>query len=199
MKSYLPLWIVSLGMALAADRAFAAEAVVKPAGTNEVRGARITPLNKKPADPSSTDKAAAAPATDTGLLGFDRLAGFKYDLPDDGKGSEGKNPDDQIPAALKDVNGKKVAIKGFMLPLKVEGGLVTELLLMRDQSMCCYATVPKINEWVSVKMTGGVKAIMDQPITLHGTIKIGAVRENGYIVCIYQMDGDKMDGPTPGS
>jgi hypothetical protein len=135
---------------------------------------------------------------DTGFVGFDKLSSFKYDIPDDGKGSSGKDPDEQIPANIKSYTGKQVAVKGFMLPLKVEGGKVTELLLMRDQSMCCYATVPKINEWISVKMSGGgVRAIMDQPITLHGTLKIGAVRENGYIVCIYQMDGDKMDGPSP--
>jgi hypothetical protein len=83
-----------------------------------------------------------------------------------------------------------------MLPLKVEGGLVTELLLMRDQSMCCFGTVPKINEWVAVKMTGGgVKPVMDQAVTLSGKIKIGAMRENGYLVGIYQMDGDRMDAP----
>ena len=38
-----------------------------------------------------------------------------------------------------------MTIKGFMLPLKVEKGVVTELLIMRDQSMCCYGVTPKIN------------------------------------------------------
>ena len=80
--------------------------------------------------------------------------------------------------------------------LKVEGGLVTELLIMRDQSMCCYGSVPKINEWVSVKMTSkGVKPVMDQAVTLSGTLKVGAIRENGYLVGIYQMDGEKMNAP----
>lgn len=83
-----------------------------------------------------------------------------------------------------------------MLPLKVEGGLITELLIMRDQSMCCYGTVPKINEWVSVKMTGkGVKPIMDQTVTLYGKLHVGEIRENGYLVGIYQMDGEKLTGP----
>ena len=174
-------------------------------GTNAVRGGKIKPLARPDAVSGAVATNASpvvtpAPSTvtaDPGLLGFEKLSGFKYEIPDDGKGSAGKDPDEQIPSTVKSYSGKQVAIKGFMLPLKVEGGKVTELLLMRDQSMCCYATVPKINEWISVKMTGGgVKAIMDQPITLHGTLKIGAVRENGYIVCIYQMDGDKMDGPS---
>ncbi|HMO65020.1 MAG TPA: hypothetical protein PKE47_07335, partial [Verrucomicrobiota bacterium] len=83
--------------------------------------------------------------------------------------------------------------KGFMLPLKVEKGLVTELLLMRDQSMCCYGVVPKINEWVSVKMTGGgVKPVMDTAVTLHGTLKVGEIFESGYLVGIYEMSGERM-------
>ena len=84
-----------------------------------------------------------------------------------------------------------------MLPLKVEEGLVTEMLIMRDQSMCCYGTVPKINEWVSVKMEGkGVKPVMDQAVTMFGRLKVGEIREYGYLVGIYEMDGDRMDGPT---
>ena len=67
-----------------------------------------------------------------------------------------------------------------MLPLKVEGGLVTEMLIMKDQSMCCYGSVPKIHEWVSVKMSDkGVKPLMDQAVTLKGKLHVGEMRENG--------------------
>ena len=98
--------------------------------------------------------------------------------------------------ALLALDKKFVSLKGFMLPLKVENGLITELLIMRDQSMCCYGSVPKINEWVSVKMTGkGVKPIMDQAVTMYGRLHVGEVRENGYLVGIYTMDGDKITGP----
>jgi hypothetical protein len=55
---------------------------------------------------------------------------------------------------------------------------------------------PKINEWVSVKMTEkGVKPIMDQPVTLMGKLHIGEMRENGYLIGIYRMDGEKMEAP----
>jgi nitrate reductase NapE component len=39
---------------------------------------------------------------------------------------------------------------------------------------------------------------MDQAVTLYGTLRVGAMRENGYIVGIYQLDGEKMQGP-PGT
>jgi hypothetical protein len=133
------------------------------------------------------------------LVGFDKLASFTYEMPDDLGNTNQVNaakPASLIPETVRAFDRKSIALKGFMLPLKVEGGLVTELLIMRDQSMCCYGAVPKINEWVSVKMTGkGVKPIMDQPITMFGTLHVGEIRENGYLVGIYQLDGEKMAGP----
>ena len=156
-------------------------------------------------DSSKESVTTNTPAAKPGFasVGFDVLATFKYEVPEDAPASKtnapAADPDTQIPAKVKAFSGKKVAVKGFMLPLKVEGGLVTELLLMRDQSMCCFGTVPKINEWIAVKMTtSGIKPVMDQAVTLYGTLKVGAMRENGYLVGIYQMDADTIEVP-PGS
>ncbi|HAB19336.1 MAG TPA: DUF3299 domain-containing protein [Verrucomicrobiota bacterium] len=167
------------------------------------KGEPIKPAAAAPTSPSSTSPAVVpAPSStdDQTSLGFDKLSAFKYEVPEDSPDSpfaKGKDPDTQIPESVKAYSGKRISLKGFMLPLKVEQGLVTELLIMRDQSMCCFGTVPRINEWVSVKMTGkGVKPVMDQAVTLVGTLKVGAIRENGYLVGIYQMDGERMDGPA---
>lgn len=181
----------------------------------EVRGAPIASKVEKPAAPAPVAEAKPAPASsspavaaksattpapgDPMALGFDKLASFVYEMPDEtlGKPETAKtNTVSQIPKNIQALNQQKVALKGFMLPLKVEGGLVTELLLMKDQSMCCYGAVPKITEWVSVKMLKeGVKPVMDQPVTLHGQLKVGEIRENGFLVGIYAMDGERMVGP----
>lgn len=138
---------------------------------------------------------AASPLT----VGFDKLASFQYALPEgpvDTNTVATVQASAQIPVTIQALNNQFVSLKGFMLPLKVEKGLVTELLIMRDQSMCCYGTVPKINEWVSVKMVGGgVKPVMDQAVTLFGKLKVGEMYENGYLVGIYAMDGERMAGP----
>jgi hypothetical protein len=199
--------------ALAAVGCLLATAAEAPkAAKKEVRGAPIqklapaAPTNAAPAVTlAETNAPALGPVQKDGdffIVGFDRLATFNYDVPDDapaGTNAPAKPvapPKDQIPASVKAFDKQRVALKGFMLPLKVEGGLITELLVMRDQSMCCYGTVPKINEWVSVKMTGkGVKPIMDQAVTLYGKLHVGEIRENGYLVGIYQMDGEKLAGP----
>lgn len=161
----------------------------------ELRGEAIKPLTESSAKPAETP--AAPVAGDESAVGFDQLSAFKYEVPEetaDNPLAKETDPDTQIPDTIKAYSGKRVSLKGFMLPLKVEQGLVTELLIMRDQSMCCFGTVPRINEWVSVKMTGkGVKPVMDQAVTMVGTLKVGAIRENGYLVGIYQMDGERMD------
>ena len=131
-------------------------------------------------------------------VSFDKLASFAYEVPLDPVTNkvELAKLNAQIPARIKSLDKKPVAIRGFMLPLKVENGLVTELLIMRDQSMCCFGTVPKINEWINIRMAGdGVQPIMDQSITLMGQLKVGEVLENDYLVGIYEMEGDKMIGP----
>ena len=130
-------------------------------------------------------------------VSFEKLASFNYEMPEDLSAAvadeEGVVYKEQIPEAIHALNQKAISLKGFMLPLKVEQGLVTEMLIMRDQSMCCYGTVPKINEWVSVRMAEeGVKPVMDEPVTIHGTLKVGEVLENGYLVGIYEMDGQQM-------
>ncbi len=201
-----PKQIINLA-ALAAAGLLATAAEPVKGGKTPVRGAPIQKLAPAPVEtkvaPTNAPIALGAVQKDGEFLvvGFDRLAAFNYDIPDEAPAStnapaKAAPPKEQIPPAVKAFDKQRVALKGFMLPLKVEGGLITELLIMRDQSMCCYGTVPKINEWVSVKMTGkGVKPIMDQAVTLYGKLHVGEIRENGYLVGIYQMDGEKLAGP----
>lgn len=183
--------------------AFAAQK--KPIRRGELINAPIQQPNKASpaANPVTNEVKGATAKPGYTEVGFEVLAGYNFEVPDDllmpptNKIAEASAVTAQkIPKHVKNLDKKSIGLKGFMLPLKVEGGLVTELLIMRDQSMCCYGTVPKINEWVSVKMQDkGVKPVMDQPVTLYGKLKVGEMRENGYLVGIYQMEGESMTTP----
>jgi len=170
------------------------------------------PASSSSAEPPPTgagalDSAPETVETDEGSfmrVGFDRLSGFAIEIDETILNpqtnqvgtADVKTAEEQIPKPILALNNKPIALKGFMLPLKVEGGLVTELLIMKDQSMCCFGLTPQIHEWVSVKMVDqGVKPMMDEPVTLFGTLKVGEMRENGYLVGIYSMDGVNMAGP----
>lgn len=129
------------------------------------------------------------------VVGFDRLSSFNFATPEygpDGKTVAEQKPD-QIPAEIKALDAQKVAVAGFMLPVKMEEGLVKEFLLVKDPMACCYGMMPKVNEWIVVKMTGkGVQPLMDVPLTFYGKLRVGEMFENGYLTGIYLLEGEKM-------
>jgi hypothetical protein len=178
--------------------------IARAAETNAVTQPTTIAANTSPTQSSALSPQSLAPTQSLtnapielingySKIGFDKLAAFRYVMPDE-ISETNKPPADQFPPAIKSLNEKPIALRGFMLPLKIDQGLVTEMLIMKDQSMCCFGSTPKINEWVSVKMAEkGVKPVMDQPVTVFGKLKVGEMRENGYLVGIYEMAGDKME------
>lgn len=155
------------------------------------------------------NKAPAAPAPSSAnpdflSVGFDTLSSFYYELPAINGGETLKiadaqlaTPKEQIPAPVKALSGRKVAVQGFMVPVKIEKGATKEFLLVKDQSLCCFGRMPKMNEWVSVKMSGGrsTKFIGDQPVTVFGTIAVGEEYEKGEVLSIFRMDAEDVAGP----
>lgn len=127
---------------------------------------------------------------------FEQLATFKITPPPfDPKakpGSAGPSLGDQIPAVIRQLDGRKAIVTGFMLPIKMEGGLVTELLLMRTQMLCCYGVMPQVNEWVLVRMTKGVYQLVDVPVSFGGVLHVKELYENGFLTAIYTLDGERM-------
>jgi hypothetical protein len=170
-----------------------------------------SPLSKTiPAEPASKSAAAAAtvapaepigPAMKKGEylgIGFDKLSGFDPGLSaaEAATAPVSATKGVSIPDNIRQLNGTQVSVQGFMLPLKVENGIATEFLLLKDQSLCCYGKTPKLNEWISVRMTGkGVKPVMDQPISVCGTLHVVGAQPDGTLTSIYQIDCEKMTGP----
>ena len=130
------------------------------------------------------------------VVGFDQLASFVYTPAELNPATPNAPPPtapEQIPAKIKALDATKVMVTGFMLPVKMDQGLVTEFLLVKDPMMCCYGIMPKLNEWVVVKMTGkGVVPLMDVPISYEGKLKVGELYDNGYLTGIYLLEGEKQ-------
>ena len=162
--------------------------------------------------PANSQKMAKASPTDDSLLvrndtprypsvSFEKLSAFRFFVTDQmvDKTSDSLTASRsclaQIPPEVRALNKKDVSVSGFMLPMKYDGKLATEFLLLRNQSLCCYGKPPMITEWVNVRMAGkGVKPIMDEPITVCGFFHVGDVRENGELVGVYSLDADKVKG-----
>ena len=125
-------------------------------------------------------------------LGFDYLSSFAFTL--DAELAAGRNNPAlmgekvraQIPEHIKKLDRRLVRLRGFLVPVRMEEELAVEFLVMRDQTLCCYGKVPRVNEWVHVQLKGrGVKPIMDIPITVEGELRVGDRWENGYFAGLY--------------
>jgi len=162
----------------------------KPPPPTIVPGQEPTPVPVPP--PNRT----VAVASEYQKVGFDRLASYTFVPPEADNATPNAAPPSgaaQIPDKIKALDQQKVAVTGFMLPVKMDGSLVKEFLLVKDPMMCCYGVMPKINEWVVVKMVGkGVKPLMDIPITFEGRLRVGEMFENGYLTGLYLLEGDRM-------
>ena len=182
-----------------------------PAGFGS-RSATAAALTVRPTQ-SSPGEAAATPATNHSVpvppaasgylpIGFEKLSAFPFFVTDQMVDAT-KDPISaslgtlsQIPEEIRGLNQRKVSIRGFMLPIKYEGKLATEFLLLRNQGLCCYGMPPKITEWVNVRAPGrGVRATLDEPVTVCGTLHVGDVRDNGSLLGIYSLEADGLKGP----
>ena len=141
---------------------------------------------------------AAEPAKIDGYerVGFDRLASYTFTPPEVDPAKPDTPPPsgaNQIPAKIKALDQQKVAVTGFMLPIKMDGSLVKEFLLVKDPMLCCYGVMPKVNEWIVVKMVvAGVKPLMDIPITFEGKLRVGEMYDNGYLTGLYLLEGERQ-------
>lgn len=133
------------------------------------------------------------------VLGFDRLAGFVFNEPW-GTLSNPLAPakmvqmaNAQIPAEVRQWSGRKAVVTGYMLPLKMEKGLVSEFLLQRYPMSCCYSTAPVMNEWVLVKLKKPAPMIMDEPVAVSGLFRVDPVFNGSSLQAIFGLAGDKVE------
>ncbi len=149
----------------------------------------------------ATDPSAAPSETNGYLqLGFDRLSNFVFNPAGFDPAKPNEAPPSsfgQVPDRVKQWDGHKAVITGFMLPVKTDKGLVTEFLLLKNQMMCCYGTVPNMNEWVIVRAPQGVPATQDIPLAIYGRLHVKEVYDNGYLAGIYLLEEEKIADATP--
>jgi hypothetical protein len=105
--------------------------------------------------------------------------------------------EDRIPARVRALDGKRICLVGFMIPVAFdEKGLAREFLVIRSPLVCCFGATPAPNEWVVAKMTGkGVEAKMDVPLRFYGTLHVGEFYEGKAFTGLYRLDAEKVSAP----
>jgi hypothetical protein len=127
-------------------------------------------------------------------ISFALLSDFDYELPDPLTSPAASQPLNEIPAEVKALDGRKVAVRGFMLPLDLDQEGVSQFLLNGSFDMCYFGAPVRMNEWILVTMTGGKKTPFTHLATLvHGTIEVGEEVRNGRVMSLYRLKADAAE------
>jgi len=101
-----------------------------------------------------------------------------------------------IPQQIQALNGQKVAIKGFVIPLADSEGKTVKEFLFADQLVSClFCAMLGYDQWMvgtTVDPKGfNIKAEeFDDLITIYGTFDVGPKFEDGEFVGIYRIKAD---------
>jgi hypothetical protein len=169
-----------------------------------IKGKPLVNYGGKVDPPAGTAPASTPTPTESAdgeylALGFETLSSFFYMAPSmENALKPDRKKDVQIPSPVKSLSGKKVTIRGYMTPTNgdpTQG--VTQFMLVKDQSMCCFGRWPRLNEFVMVSMPQGKKTqwVQDQPVTAIGTLQVGEDIIKGVVLSIYRMEAEDVAGP----
>lgn len=137
---------------------------------HEIPSTNASPFLHTPGHPSAPIK-----------LKFNLLGGWAY--------TEGKTP---IPEKVRALDGKRVEITGFMMPIN-EPQRLTRFIVVQSLWGCCFGQTPAVNHVIVVTMEPGkVVNFYPDPVRVTGVFSVGETREEGYLVSIYRLVGDKV-------
>ena len=137
------------------------------------------------------------------VVSFESLY-FEYKPPvdvqhPDGNITKGTKIPMLIPKEIQALNGKKVAIKGFVIPLaNGEGQNIKEFLFADELVSCLFCAMLGYDQWM-VGTTVDPKGFnikddqFEEPITIYGTLEVGPKFEDGQFVGLYRIQADGFE------
>lgn len=138
-------------------------------------------------------------------LTFEHLAYYDYTPPGGLRTDPFADPststasfEERIPAEVRGLDDREVAIIGYLMPLAGTPEAMTKFLLVRNMQICCYAVVPQLNEWVYVEADAKLKIryARDVPVLLRGKLEVKESVESGLVMSLYQMRAESMETLT---
>jgi hypothetical protein len=119
----------------------------------------------------------------SGYLYFDTLESWAFSKSNPGG----------CPQSVKQADGKKVKITGFMYPLQ-DAANFKVFCLLRSTQTCCYGPRPQYNQYVFVEMPEPAKFERLAPVVVEGKFVIDPRPDDGYI---YRMEGQSIRPAVP--
>jgi len=146
--------------------------------------------------PKTTTPAKKAPATKPAAEGDDKNRTFNYTFDDLKFDIEKDAPFERsmLPKKIEDYAGKRVSIRGFILPTSFQTGL-TNFVLVRDNMECCFGPGAALYDCIVVEMAKGKTTDFTiRPVAVEGQFSIdefiGPGRRH---LAIYKLVADKVE------
>jgi hypothetical protein len=138
-------------------------------------------VHEMPATNSAARAKAPAALPSPVKVKFNLLGGWKY--------VEGKTA---VPDKVRALDGKRVEIVGFMMPIN-EPTRLTRFIVVQSLWGCCFGQTPAVNHVVVVAMEPGKYVdFYPDPVRVTGVFSVGETREEGYLVSVYRLAGDRV-------
>lgn len=103
---------------------------------------------------------------------------------------QSQDPMNPIPPAAKELDGKKVYIKGYVYPGKEQRG-IKSFVLCRDNGDCCFGGQPKLNDMIEVTLKEPLTLDYDTRMRrVAGVFKVQEKQEGTLGRILYQMEAD---------
>ena len=101
-----------------------------------------------------------------------------------------------FPKRIRDLNGKKVGVAGYMMSLDKEGG-AQEILLVESQWSCCFGSLPELNQILVVRIPKATQEVFytAEPVVILGTFDAGEELEDGWVVSVYHIEATELQEP----
>jgi hypothetical protein len=102
---------------------------------------------------------------------------------------------EQMPEWMRDLNGKKVRLRGFMKPHEISTGF-RRFIFVKDTGLCCFGPAGKIYDLIQVTLQKGTTTdyIELTPFDVIGTfrIEIAALDDTQEVYELFHIDDAKI-------
>jgi hypothetical protein len=129
-------------------------------GTMADTSRTVTTVDDAAASDAATAAAEGTASNRPVLISFDTLQPDRYPQPVSG----------QFPREIEDLRGKRVRMRGYMLPAFQQTGIL-EFVLVRDNLQCCFGSFANPFDSVLIHMDQPIDYEID-PVTIEGEFDI---------------------------
>ncbi len=120
-------------------------------------------------------------------VGFTRI-NFYHDISKKGFVVEDGKQD--FDPGVKELEDKKIFIKGFMYPTRDTEDL-NSFLLVKDSDECCFGGEPDLSDMILVEMKEGMTVdFHDGMVAISGIFKLKNIHSGGELKPVYQINGE---------